>query len=145
MNPLQRFALRLLGNPEQLAISANLKTDGYWRTLNAGNHDRNAGDIQSQYDDALTAWRKNPMAWRIINITTDYTVANGITIASPEPSMQKFIERFWQHPENNIALRLEGMSDELARAGDLFPILFRERHTGISRLRFITKDQVLYI
>ncbi len=145
MNPLQRFGLWLAGGQEQLAISANLKTDDYWRTMNAGNHDRNAGDIKNQYDDALEAWRKNPMAWRIIQITTDYTVSNGIALSSTNSHMQRFIDDFWQHPENNIKLRLESMSDELARAGDLFPILFRERHTGVSRLRFLTKDQVLDI
>ena len=145
MNPLQRFGLWLAGGQEQLAISSNLRTDDYWRSLNAGNHDRHIADIKSQYDDALEAWRKNPMAWRIIQITTDYTISNGISISSSNPSMQRFVEDFWQHPENNIKLRLESMSDELARSGDLFPILFRERHTGVSRLRFLTKDQVMDI
>ena len=142
MNPLQRFAIWLAGGREQLAISANLNTEAHWRSLSAGTHDRDAGDLKAQYDDALTAWRKNPMAWRIIQITTDYTVANGISLSSPDPHMSRFIEAFWHHPENHISLRLEGMSDELSRSGDLFPILFRERHTGISRLRFITKDQI---
>lgn len=142
MNPLQRFAFWLAGGQEQLAITANLTTDDYWQSMTGGRHDRHPGDLKSQYDDALEAWRKNPMAWRIIQITTDYTVANGITLTSPNKHMTRFIDDFWHHPENNIALRLEGMSDELARAGDLFPILFRERHTGISRLRFLTKDQI---
>ena len=32
MTPLQRFAVWLAGGREQFAISANLKTDDYWRT-----------------------------------------------------------------------------------------------------------------
>ncbi len=142
MNPIQRFALWLVGGREQLAISANLTGDKYWKSMGGGRHDRDAGDIQEQYDNALTAWRKNPMAWRIIQITTDYTVSSGITLTSPNKDLQRFIDSFWNHPENHIELRLEGMAEELARSGDLFPILFRERHTGISRLRFLTKDQV---
>src|SRR5690606_16879622 len=37
---------------------------------------------------------------------------------------------------------LEGMCDELTRAGDLFPLLFRNTGDGMSYLRFVTKDQI---
>ena len=127
-----------------LGISPNLISDAHW-TGNGRAHDRDLADIQSQYDDALTAWRKNPMAWRIIQITTDYTVGEGIVVSSPNRNLQRFIEKFWNHPENNVGLRLESMAEELARSGDLFPVLFRERHTGISILRFLTKDEILKI
>jgi hypothetical protein len=119
-------------------------TDDYWQSFGR-RHDRDAADIEQQYDDALTAWRKNPMAWRIVQITTDYTVGEGIKLSSPNRHMQRFIEHFWLHRENNIALRLESMSEELSRSGDLFPLLFRERHTGVSILRFITKDEIAKI
>jgi hypothetical protein len=120
---------------------ANMITDSYWNSFGR-QHDRDQANISSQYADALTAWRKNPLAWRIIQITTDYTVGEGIKLSSPDPDLQRFIESFWEHRENNIALRLESMAEELARAGDLFPLLFRERHTGVSLLRFITKDEI---
>ncbi len=125
-------------------VNPNLITDDGWKS-HGRRHDRDHADIRSQYDDALTAWRKNPMAWRIIQITTDYTVGEGIKISSPNKDMQRFIEKFWFHPENRIGLRLEGMAEELARSGDLFPLLFREKHTGMSLLRFLTKDEVLKI
>ena len=142
----ERIAQWLLGDGYPLAAhgGANMITDDYWRSFGR-NHDRDAADIQTQYSDALTAWRKNPMAWRIEQITTDFTIGEGIKLSSPNKDMQRFIEHFWLHPENNIALRLEGMSEELCRSGDLFPILFRERHTGISLLRFMTKDEVMKI
>ncbi len=145
MKPWQRFGLWLAGGREQLAVAADLSAEAGWRRLDGSGHDRAAAEIQAQYADALTAWRKNPMAWRIIQITTDYTIANGISLASADPNLSRFITAFWHHPQNHIGLRLEGMADELARAGDLFPVLFREKHTGVSLLRFITKDQVLDI
>ena len=113
-----------------------------WRALNAAPHDRSLADQQAAYQEALTAWRKNPLAWRIIQITTDYTVGEGIGLSSRDPDMQRFIDAFWHHPQNHLPLRLAGMSEELARAGDLFPVLFRQPHDGVSLLRFITKDQV---
>ncbi|MDX1417450.1 MAG: hypothetical protein R3293_24815 [Candidatus Promineifilaceae bacterium] len=135
---------RLVGR-ERLAVRPNLMADEHWPERQARPHDRPQADMARQYLEALNAWRKNPMAWRMIQITTDYTVAGGIQISSPDPYMQRFIKAFWQHPENHIANRLEAMSDELARSGDLFPVLFRQRQNGVSLLRFLTKDQVLKI
>jgi len=150
-----RLAARIMGIPRTelhlsegarsaLAVSPNLISDDGWRS-HLRRHDRDHADIRSQYDDALSAWRKNPLAWRIIQITTDYTVGEGIKISSPDKNMQHFIEKFWFHPENRLDLRLESMAEELARSGDLFPLLFREKHTGMSLLRFLTKDEVLKI
>ena len=141
----ERIAQWLLGDQALAAHGgANMITDTGWSSFGR-RQDRDHSDIQTQYGDALTAWRKNPLAWRIIQITTDYTVGEGIKLSSPNPDMQRFIESFWEHRENNIALRLESMAEELARSGDLFPLLFRERHTGVSLLRFITKDEVINI
>ena len=145
MNRRQRLITyfdKLLNGRTELAISPNLATDSGWSSLGHTRHDRDAGEIQQQYTDSLTAWRKNPMAWRIIQITTDYTIASGIQVSSPDRHMQRFITAFWQHPENHMHTRLESMSDELARSGDLFPVLFRQRQDGVSLIRFITKDQI---
>ena len=136
------WLVRQMGGAERLAVAPNLRTDDVWVGMNARGHDRDQADMAKQYQDGLTAWRKNPMAWRIIQITTDYTVAGGISISSPDKHMQRFISAFWEHPENHISRRLEEMSDELARAGDLFPVLFRQRQNGVSLLRFLTKDQI---
>lgn len=94
------------------------------------------------YQDALEAWRKNPLAWRIIAITTDYVVGEGVRVAGREPAVHAFVERFWNHPRNHLDLRLEAMCDELSRAGDLFVLLFRNPQDGLSYLRFVTKDRI---
>jgi hypothetical protein len=44
-----------------------------------------------------------------------------------------------------MGLRLESMSDELARSGDLFPVLFTNQQDGLSYIRFVTKDRILKI
>ncbi len=45
---------------------------GYTRRL----HERDVAEVQSLYEDALTAYRKNPIAWRIIATTTNYVVGD---------------------------------------------------------------------
>ena len=87
-----------------------------------GSHDYSISEIVDLYNDALTAWRKNPIANRIIAITTDYTIGDAINVYSPNKKVNKFVQEFWNHPENVLAERLESMVEELSRAGDLFAV-----------------------
>jgi len=116
-----------------------------WTSLRAQPNDRDLGQIHQLYRDALEATRKNPMAKAIIDITTDFVLGDGILISSNHRRMQRFIERFWNHPLNRVDQRLQAMSDELGRAGDLFVILFRNEQDGLSYLRFVPKEQIVEI
>jgi hypothetical protein len=116
-----------------------------WESITTRGHDRAASDITELYNDSLTAWRKNPMAFRIVQTITDYVVGDKLMLSSEDPKMQKFITAFWNHSENYMENRLETMCEELSRAGDLFVLLFRNDADGMSYIRFITKDQVSQI
>lgn len=125
------------------SISARVDdSDGWAGNLTSRNQDYDQGTVYKLYTDALTAYRKNPIALRIIGITTDFVIGNSITISSPHKELHAFIQEFWNHPKNRMPLRLEPMCDELSRAGDIFPVLFRNSHDGMSYIRFITKDQI---
>jgi len=126
----------------QLAVSVRIDDSPGWSSLARYPHDRTLPEIQQLYEDSLKAWRKNPLAWNTVRITTDYVVGDGITISSSIPHLQEFIDAFWSHPENHIDNRLETMVEELTRSGDLFPVLFRNHQDGMSYLRFLTKDQI---
>ena len=90
--------------------------------------------LSQQQTDALDAWRKNPLARRIVGLTTDYVIGAGITISSPYPPLQSFITRFWH--TNTMDLRLPQMCSELTRAGELFPVLNFDPATHLPTLRF---------
>ncbi len=66
-------------------------------------------------------------------------------VSGKRRDLNRFIEAFWNHPKNQMDLRLAAMSDELARAGDTFPVLFRNPQNGMSYIRFITKDRIVKI
>jgi hypothetical protein len=72
-------------------------------------------------------------------------VGDAIRISSPNKNLQRFLAAFWNHPKNRMDLRLESMSDELSRAGDLFVALFRNPLDGMSYIRFVTKDRITKI
>jgi hypothetical protein len=113
-----------------------------WVSLSPRGHDYHQGEVFRLYSDALEAWRKNPLAWRIISITTDYVVGARITLSSPNKRFDQFRRAFWNHPKNRVDLRLEAMCDELSRSGDLFILLFRNPGDGMSYIRFVTKDRI---
>ena len=142
---LERWLSKLargVGRREMAAVRSQVDDSPGWQALSARGHERDAAEMQAQYSDALTAWRKNPVAWRIIALTTDHVVGKSFAISSPFPPLDDFIQAFWYHPKNRLDLRLTGMCEELARAGDLFAALFRDPISGMSYLRFVTKDQI---
>jgi hypothetical protein len=126
-------------------VSSRVDDGPGWNPISGRPHERGVAEIGELYHDALSAWRKNPLAKRAVDITADYVVGDGITLTSPFPPLQQFIDDFWHHPRNQIPHRLETMCNELALAGDLFPLLFRNLHDGMSYLRFVTKDRIARI
>ena len=124
------------------AITPNLATDDHWQTISGRKHDRSWSEIQELYTDALTAWRKNPMAWRVINTTVNYVIGTGIHFSSQDAAFDTFIHDFWVHRKNMMELRQAPMVEELSRSGDLFVLLFRNSFDGMSYIRFVTKDQI---
>jgi len=140
---VQRSLQRETG--QQFSLTPNMATDAGWQTISGRKHDRSWSEIQELYTDALTAWRKNPMAWRVINTTVNYVCGTGITFTSPEPAMDAFIKAFWLHRKNHMDLRQVPMIEELSRSGDLFVLLFRNLFDGMSYIRFVTKDMILKI
>ena len=127
----------------QATVRAVVDDSDGWSSLNkGGGHDRDQAEVQELYEDALKAWRKNPMAKRYIEATTDYIVGDQIKISSEIEGMADFITAFWNHTKNRMDLRLESMCEELTRAGDLFPVLFLNKADGMSYIRFVTKDEI---
>jgi hypothetical protein len=127
------------------SVSARVDDSPGWGSLSSRPHDYSQAETHKIYADALEAWRKNPLAWRIITITTDYVVGDRILVSSPLRRLDKFARAFWNHPKNRMDLRLESLCDELNRAGDLFVVLFRNPLDGMSYLRTVTKDRIKQI
>ena len=55
-----------------LAVAVKIDDSPGWTKHGRSSHDRDTAEAQQLYDDILTAWRKNPLAWRTVQITTDY-------------------------------------------------------------------------
>ena len=146
--PIATLARRLAGplSAQLATISTRVSDrDPGWGTLSGRPHERTWAEVQELYTDTIEAWRKNPLAKRAVDITADYVIGDGIVLNSPYRPLQAYIEAFWNHRKNLMANRLEAMCHEFTLAGDLFPVLFLNRHDGLSYIRFVTKDQIVGI
>ncbi len=146
MNVRELLAERLFGDiiDRRVANAVKVVDDKWWAQVSGatGPHDRNWSEIQDSLSDALTAWRTNPLARRIVQLTTDYVVGDGITIYSDVEEINDFVSRFWMHPKNRMALRLHPMCDELTRSGELFPVLSTNPADGMSYIRFVPASRL---
>jgi hypothetical protein len=140
-----QMAARLIsGNQSLAAVTAQVDDSSGWHSFEGGPNDRDAAEILQQYEDALEAWRKNPIAKRIVDVITDFCLGDGFR-PTATGDIGRFLSRFWTHPKNRMDLRLPDLSDELARAGDLFLTLHRNPADGMSYVRPVPKDRILKI
>lgn len=92
-------------------------------------------------DQALEAWRTNPLARRIIELTTQYVVGSGLRVQCSHEATQRFIDRFWQHPLNRMDIRVGEWCDELSRSGNLF-LLISTDPAGMSYIRAVPASEI---
>ncbi|KKN37805.1 hypothetical protein LCGC14_0759800 [marine sediment metagenome] len=135
---MQRFARwinQIAGLAPVTAIPVGLKDDGLVLHPAGTPLDKDWGTIFQDITDAREAWRKNPLARRIVGLTTSYIVGNGIRLQTAHKPLQRFIDDFWA--ANHIDQRLAEWSDELSRSGELFPVLFTNPISGMSTVRTV--------
>lgn len=128
-----------------VAVPVGLPNDGVSRAVvgPAGTHaDRSFSEISGDFTTGLEAWKENPYARRIINLTTAYVVGDGIAVTSPKPAVQRFIDQFWLHSENRMHLRQVDWCQELARSGELFVLLFPDENTKMVYARAMAANRI---
>ena len=91
-----------------------------------GRHDTEGWRDRYDYDreqvlrDALRAWRTNPLARRIVGLTTQYVVGGGVTLNCEHAGTHAFLRAWWHHRLNRLPVRAYELCDELTRSGELF-------------------------
>lgn len=106
--------------------------------------DRDAYDRQAVLQDSLDAWRFNPLARRIVELTTQYATGGGLEVACAHRPTQIFLGQFWNHRLNRMEKRVNQFSDELCLSGNLFLLLTTDS-SGMSFLRILPSTDILQI
>jgi hypothetical protein len=140
------LADRLLAREVDRRVQAALRPaeDRGWRPLaEPAGALRRWPEVRATLERAAETCRTNPLAARLVGMTTDFVVGSGATVATaaggpPEP----FVSDFWAHPLNHLDLRVYRWGDELTRAGELFLALCRNPADGMSYVREIPAAQI---
>jgi len=114
------------------------------RSLDDSPRDRQTWDRAQILEDCLDAWRFNPLARRIVELTSQYVVGGGMVVQCPHAATQTFLQSFWQERLNRMDVRLVEMCDELTRSGNLFVLLSTDQ-AGMSYLRMVPAAEIATI
>jgi hypothetical protein len=113
-------------------------------SLNAPDRERPDYDREEILAQALQAWRSNPLARRIVELTSQYVVGGGIRLSAQHPKAHAFLQRWWEHPLNQLPVRVFEWCDELTRSGELF-VLVSSDAAGLSYVRAVPAQQIVRI
>ena len=111
------------------------------RSLSQSERDRYTYDRSEILEQSLEAWRTNPLARRIVELTSQYVVGGGLTINCKHEKTAAFFNEFWNHRLNRMPVRVFEMCDELTRTGNLFVMLSTDP-AGMSYIRVIPASDI---
>jgi len=103
--------------------------------------DRFNYDRQTILKEALLAWRTNPIAKRIVELTTEFVIGDGIKFQCEHKASHNFLTDLWRHPLNKLDTQLPEWSDELTRTGDLF-LLCSADAAGMLYIRAVPSELI---
>lgn len=133
----QRLAEALLGKkfidelkrkPLEEAIVSARKEDKGWRALTEdARRDLTPLTQERMQEIAFHLYDTNPVAHRILEMTKDFVVGEGITFTAEDPEVEKVLKEFWNDPVNAWNLKQGQRVLELGLYGEQFyPVAVNE-------------------
>ena len=110
------------------------------RSWNGLYRDRYSYERDTILEEAIRAWRLNPLARRLTNLFKIYNV-DGVSYKCEDAETKKFLDEFWNHELNNIEDMLEEISNEIFLTGNLFPA-YSVGMDGMTFVRIFPTDQI---
>ncbi len=124
---------------ERVSEATAGQEDRWWRSLSGRQvvKDVAYADFLDQQQDSLEAYRANPLAFRIVELMSDYVLGRGVTVAARSAQVNDFVQRFWQHPLNRMDARLHPLCTELSLAGEVFVTFHTNPYDGMTYVRAV--------
>ncbi len=143
MNILASLTRKLFSHEieRQATQLANTFDVAGYRSISTSPRDRYSYDFAEVLEQSLEAWRVNPLARRIVGLTTQYVVGCGMDFTCKHQPTSKFLKNFWNHSNNLMSIRIHEWCDELTRTGNLI-LLMSTDASGMSYFRAMPADQV---
>lgn len=123
-------------------LAEEAESTALWGTrINVLGRERSEYDREAVLEQALEAWRVNPLARRIVELTTQYVVGGGLRLQCSDAGEEAFLGEWWNHPLNRLEQRVYEWCDELTRAGELFLLVSTDRG-GMSYVRAVPAGEI---
>jgi len=90
--------------------------------------------------EALKLWRVNPLARRIVELTTSFVIGKGISFTAKD-SAKKELLAFWGHHLNKLDEQIPQWSNELSITGDLFLLCTLDKEKNLF-IRPVPSEQI---
>ena len=113
---------------------------GYF-PIAGGDRERSAAERYDIMQQALTAWRVNPLARRMVGLTSQYVVGGGFQIDCKDEYTLSILQKFWKHPLNHMLVRCMEWCNELTLTGNLFLLLSTDAG-GMSYVRAVPASSI---
>jgi hypothetical protein len=82
-------------------------------------------------------WESNTLANRLIELPIAYILADGVKLKANDEIIQKLLTDFWQHPVNNMDIKLVKKVRELSMYGEQCYPTFVNEYSGAVRLGYL--------
>ena len=128
----------LTGSPKTEAISyiGSPEPDEHlWQPMGAGRKEKNLPSITQQHasDYAHYFYKSNPIAKRIIDLTAEYVVGDGIKYVAEDQNVQEILDAHWTDPTNNWTINQFSRVRDLGLTGELcIPVYVNENNGHVT-------------
>jgi hypothetical protein len=99
-------------------------------------------DHEKMISNAYWLYDHNPFAHRIIDMTVEFIIGEGVTFQADHADVQKRLELFWSDPINNMEINQENFLRDLALAGEQIYSIGINPINGLVRIAYIDPQRV---
>ena len=126
-------------NPLREAVGQTVDNDdSEWRPLSGDAlRDLLPMNQRRMQDLAAYLWESNTLANRLIELPIAYILADGVKLKAEDETIQELLNQFWNHPINNMDIKLIKKVRELSMYGEQCYPTFVNQFSGAVRLGYL--------
>jgi len=118
------------------------KDESEWRRLTYTDKDLQPYLWERHLRIAYYLYLSNPLCFRLLELSKDFAIGEGISFKAKDPRVQETLEAFWDDDVNNLELRQFDMALELALSGEQVYVPAVNPFSGFVRLESVDPLQV---
>ena len=128
----------LTGSAKSEAISFTGSSDpdeNLWKPMGSSRKEKNLPSVTQQHatDYAHYFYKSNPIAKRIIDLTAEYVVGDGIKYVAEDQDVQDILDAHWTDPTNNWTINQFSRVRDLGLTGELcIPVYVNENNGHVT-------------